>query len=66
MRNIENNKAYNKGFKSELYDNPYAIGSDEYNDCERGWAQRVKRGYRCVTKAPKKKHRTFQEIYSNR
>jgi len=57
--------AYNKGFKSECYDNPYAVGSDEYNDCERGWAQRIKRGYRCKTNSKKTNKKTFQEMYQH-
>jgi len=58
-------EAYNKGFKSESYENPYAIGTDDYNECERGWAQRIKRGYRCNTSKKKNKQKTFQEIYQD-
>lgn len=63
MVNKNDSEAYDKGFKSERYENPYPVGSDEYNDCERGWAQRVKRGYLCIVGTKKKKQRTFQEIY---
>jgi hypothetical protein len=62
----KNSVAYNKGFNSECYENPYKVGSDEYNDCERGWAQRIKRGYRYKTvnsRKKKSKQKTFQEIY---
>ena len=58
--------AYDKGFNSECYENPYQVGSEEYDDCERGWAQRIKRGYRCksVNSSKKKfKQKTFKEIY---
>lgn len=62
-------EAYDKGFKSECYENPYDVGSDEYNECERGWAQRIKRGYRCnpINSSNKKtKPKTFKEIYQQR
>jgi hypothetical protein len=62
----KNSEAYDKGFKSECYENPYQVGSNEYNDCERGWAQRIKRGYRCKpVNSSKQKHKqkTFKEIY---
>lgn len=36
--------AYNEGFNSKKYDNPYNPSTQEYNDFERGWCQRVKHG----------------------
>jgi hypothetical protein len=38
MVNKNSSEAYNKGFKSECYDNPYTVGSDEYND---GWVTMI-------------------------
>ncbi len=35
--------AYKEGFRSKYCDNPYQIGTQEYNDFERGWSQKVKR-----------------------
>jgi hypothetical protein len=66
MENSNDNEAYQKGFKSTLYDNPYSFGSHEYNECERGWSQRLRRGFRCISEPKKKKQRTFQEIYAKR
>ena len=42
------NKCVNEGMKSfhknkGKYNNPYKIGSNEYNDFERGWTQALKR-----------------------
>jgi hypothetical protein len=65
MVDTHSSEAYNKGFTSEYYDNPYAVGSDEYNECERGWAQRIKRGYRCKTSKKINKSKTFQQKYQN-
>lgn len=36
-------KAYEEGFSSRKYLNPYSPGSSEFNEFERGWGQRVKR-----------------------
>lgn len=38
-----NSKAYEAGFSSRKYENPYTRGSQDFNDFERGWIQRVKR-----------------------
>lgn len=65
MNNRNLRDAYNKGFKSECYDNPYDVGTAEFNECERGWAQRIKRGFRCKPKNIKAKQKTFQEIYQD-
>jgi hypothetical protein len=54
MENSNDNEAYQRGFKSALYDNPYSFGSHEYNECERGWSQRLRRGFYCISE-PKKK-----------
>ena len=40
-------KAYKEGFKSKANQNPYLINTQEFNDFERGWSQRIKRGYSC-------------------
>jgi hypothetical protein len=65
MEDKHSSEAYNKGFKTEQYNNPYPVGSNEYNECERGWAQRVKRGYPCKTSKIKNKSKTFKEKYQN-
>lgn len=36
-------EAYKKGFNSKFCDNPYDIGTQEYNEFERGWSQKAKR-----------------------
>lgn len=64
MEDKHSSEAYNKGFKSEVYANPYSVGSKEYDECERGWAQRIKRGYRCKT-IKKTKSKNFQQKYQN-
>lgn len=64
MFKAHRSEAYKKGFTSEYYNNPYAVGSDEYDECERGWAQRIKMGYRCQT-IKKNKPKTFQQRYQN-
>lgn len=38
-----NSKAYEAGFSSKKYENSYTPGSQDFNDFERGWIQRVKR-----------------------
>jgi len=66
MENSNNNEAYLKGFDSVLYNNPYPVGSAEYNECERGWAQRFRRNSTRTSLAKKKKPKTFQELYTKK
>lgn len=35
---------YYQGFKSKSIQNPYTPGTEEFNEFERGWVQRQKRG----------------------
>lgn len=66
MTDNSSSDAYRQGIESPSYDNPYKVGTSEYNDFERGWAQRVKRNYKCVTKKrPVKQPSTFQEKYKH-
>lgn len=65
MEPLGNTEAYREGLKSVAYKNPYPINSDEYNDFERGWSQRVKSGFRCNSTIKNKKPSTFQEKYKN-
>lgn len=44
MKEIGRSKAYNQGLKAKSYNNPFERGSDEFNDFECGWSQRIKRG----------------------
>lgn len=41
---IGTSKEYKEGFNSRANKNPYDVSTREYNDFERGWSQRVKRG----------------------
>lgn len=38
-------KEFYEGFYSKSCANPYPPASTEYNEFERGWGQRIKRGY---------------------
>ncbi|CAM3881685.1 hypothetical protein [Rheinheimera salexigens] len=40
---MSNSKEYEEGFLSIKYSNPYKIGTQAFNDFERGWVQRLKR-----------------------
>lgn len=50
--------AYREGIafalKYGVYKNPYRIGSDEYNDLERGWSQANKKYPQAVERADRK------------
>ncbi|OXX66193.1 hypothetical protein B9J84_15470 [Vibrio sp. V03_P4A6T147] len=35
-------EAYKKGYGAKHYENPYPRNSQEYNDFERGWSQKIK------------------------
>ena len=52
-------QAYREGFYSKKNENPYKIGTDEYNEFERGWTQKLKRnffvGFSGVTTCPEPK-----------
>lgn len=37
-------EAFEQGFNSKKYQNPYDPSTEEYDDFERGWTQRLKRG----------------------
>jgi hypothetical protein len=54
MTDIHNHPAFLEGQRCYLnglkYDNPYAVGSDEYNAFERGWSQALKRVPESVAK----------------
>ncbi|NOH82831.1 hypothetical protein [Vibrio sp. 03-59-1] len=44
MDRIGRSKAYDEGLRSSTCCNPYNMGTAEFNDFERGWVQRIKRG----------------------
>jgi len=44
MSQIGKSEAYIQGMKAKVYTNPYERGSQQHNDFERGWSQRIKRG----------------------
>lgn len=44
MKNVGLSEAYRQGMRAKQYDNPYDRNTVEFNDFERGWSQRVKRG----------------------
>ena len=58
-------KAYKEGFNSKINANPYIINTNEHNDFERGWSQRVKRGrsYESAYPVENTKTRPLQETY---
>lgn len=39
---IGRTEAYRKGYAAKHYENPYPRNSQEYNDFERGWSQKIK------------------------
>lgn len=45
-------EAYKQGYVAKHYENPYPRNSQEYNDFERGWSQKMKR----TRLAPEPKH----------
>ncbi|CAH8213705.1 hypothetical protein V9789_004395 [Vibrio vulnificus] len=51
--------AYRQGFNSKYCDNPFEMGSQEYNDFERGWSQKAKRFPNSVES--KYKHKRFEQ-----
>ncbi len=51
--------AYRQGFYSKYCDNPFEMGSQEYNDFERGWSQKAKQFPNSVES--KHKHKRFEQ-----
>ncbi|EJL6735809.1 hypothetical protein NMR87_004690 [Vibrio alginolyticus] len=51
--------AYRQGFYSKYCDNPFEMGSQEYNDFERGWSQKAKQLPNSVES--KYKHKRFKQ-----
>ncbi|MGH1613240.1 hypothetical protein ACRBDM_22350 [Vibrio parahaemolyticus] len=55
--------AYRQGFYSKYCDNPFEMGSQEYNDFERGWSQKAKQFPNAVES--KYKHKRFEPLSLN-
>lgn len=71
MNQIGRSEAYLEGMKAKAYENPYERGTKQFNDFERGWSQRLKRGGSCASIIPKpcfekSEPPSLQEIYAEK
>ncbi|ODS04291.1 hypothetical protein [Vibrio scophthalmi] len=71
MNQIGRSEAYREGMKAKTYENPYEPGTQQFNEFERGWSQRIKRGGSYASIIPKPCYEmnqplSLQEIYADK